>query len=67
VGRVQIIDWVCIESSTKLVSIGYGWEWIWVGTRVDLSIPSPVAGLHEAQQNHHSKMPLVLSTRKARS
>jgi hypothetical protein len=26
VGRVQIIDWVCIESSTKLVI-----HWVWVG------------------------------------
>jgi hypothetical protein len=26
VGRVQIIDWVCVESYTKLVI-----HWVWVG------------------------------------
>jgi hypothetical protein len=28
VGRVQIIDWVCVESSTKLVI-----HWVWVEMR----------------------------------
>jgi hypothetical protein len=57
VGRVQIIDWVCIEFSTKTnYPLGMSGNvegkkwiiiiWIWERTKVDLSIPSPVTDLH---------------------